>query len=438
MPALTRDVLGEEARAILRNLKDFVSSGKSTRMADISGALARGVSLDLGDYLLFLRKERYITLDPASTALGLTGEGERIAEGQNGETFIDKLGSFFAHRLDEPVEIRQEEITDVKRVAVQRPPVTRTLPTSPKPATPGAPEEEAGLAAGGYVRYDAIGAGTIATVYRGKHASLGVEVAVKELKDLFNYFAFLQRGEVVKRLKKELSAQAALRSPCVLEVLDQNCDVARPYWVVEYAPGGSLRKKLDDAAGALSLDVAVRAFFQLCHGLRVAHAAGIVHQGLKPENVLFDARGNARLSDFGLARVLESESQKNLPQLTVSGPALGYLAPEVIAKKGEAGPESDLYSLGILLYEMLTGQIPGRRSPLPSESMGGVPAALDPIFDKLTQDRKEERYRTIDELLADLSKAFPDGRHGAPATIVLYADGPPAAEAKPAPVAKKR
>ena len=227
------------------------------------------------------------------------------------------------------------------------------------------------------MKFDAIGGGPLGTVYKGRQNALGIDVCIKELKDIFGYFSFLQRGEVVKRLKREFCAQAQVRHPSVLAVLDQSTDAGKPYVVMELMQG-SLRDRLEKAGGkGLPVSQAIRILLQLSYGLRAAHATGLTHHNLKPENVLFDAFGNAKLGDFGLARVIEVEQGKGLPQVFVGTGSLSYLAPELIVKK-DAGPAADVYGLGILLYEMLTGGVPGRRSPLPSELNPEVPSKLDP------------------------------------------------------------
>lgn len=257
-----------------------------------------------------------------------------------------------------------------------------------------------------YQKHDQVGSGPLGTVFKGKHNALGLDVCVKELKDIFGYFSFLQRGEVIKRLKKELCAQAQVRHPGIVQVLDQNTDVARPYFVMELCKG-SLREKLDASGGkGIAVPLAIRYFLQLAYGLRAAHQQGLTHHNIKPENVLFDAYGNAKLGDFGLSRVIEVDQTKGMPQVFVGTGGMGYMSPELISRSKDVGPSSDVYGLGILLYEMLTGQIPGRRSPLPSEINTECPTKLDPIFDKMTQDRKDSRYPDFEATLDDFYNAF--------------------------------
>jgi serine/threonine protein kinase len=214
-------------------------------------------------------------------------------------------------------------------------------------------------------------------------------------------------------------------------VLDQNCDVARPFYVTELCAGGSLRQKLDATEGkGLPAEEAIRVFLQLCYALRAAHATGLTHGNLKPENVLFDGLGNARLSDFGLSRVIEVDTAKGMPQVFVGTGGMGYMSPEQLARSTkDLGPSSDVYGAGIVLYEMLTGQIPGRRSPLPSAVNSAAPAKLDALFDKMTQDRREQRPPDVDAVLTEFYAAFADGAWLKKGDLILSSQAVPAAAA---------
>jgi hypothetical protein len=293
-----------------------------------------------------------------------------------------------------------------------------------RPATSSSPGGELD---GRYLKSDPFGAGPLGQVFRGKQVSTGVDVAVKELKDIFGYFSFLQRSEVMKRLKKELQAQAAVRHPSVCQVLDLNLDTARPYFVLELCAGGSLREEMEEAEGrGLKVEQAIRYFLQICYGLRAAHATGLTHTNLKPENILIDQMGNAKLADFGLTRVIEVDSVKGMPQVIVGTGGMGYLPPELLSRgKGVgASPSADVYSLGILFYEMLTGSLPGRRSPLPSGARKDVPERIDAIFDKMTQDRKDDRIPDIDSVLTEFYSAFPGNEYSRKGDLILWSDTP--------------
>jgi hypothetical protein len=276
-----------------------------------------------------------------------------------------------------------------------------------------------------YQKFDPIGTGPLGTVFKGRFTALGLDICLKELKDIFGYFSFLQRGEVLKRLKKELCAQAQVRHPGVVQVVDQNVEASRPYFVLELMHG-SLKERLEAGGGnGVPVPFALRAFLQMAYGLRAAHAAGLTHHNLKPENVLFDAYGNAKLADFGLGRVVEVDATKGMPQVFVGTGGMPYMAPELMNRGAkEPGAAADVYGLGILLYEMLTGQIPGRRSPLPSEVNPEAPSGLDQLFDKATQDKREQRYPDVDAMLEDFYKAFPEREFLARGDLVLSSDAP--------------
>jgi serine/threonine protein kinase len=292
-------------------------------------------------------------------------------------------------------------------------------PAAPSVASAAAPK---GDALDRYQKFDPIGTGPLGTVFKGRFNALGLDICIKELKDIFGYFSFLQRGEVLKRLKKELCAQAQVRHPAIAQIVDQNVDSARPYFVVELLRG-SLKEKLE-AGGEKGVPVpmALRCFLQLAYGLRAAHASGLTHHNLKPENILFDSYGNAKLADFGLGRVIEVDATKGMPQVFMGTGGMAYMAPELIHRSKDVGPSADVYGLGILLYEMLTGQIPGRRSPLPSEVNAEAPSGLDSIFDKATQDKKEQRYSDIDAMLLDVYKAFPDKEYLDKGDLILSSE----------------
>ncbi len=470
MSETTRDKVSGDALFILKSLKENQRLGRSNKLADVKMSLENSVSLEFDSYFFFLRKFHYIAMD-REAQLKLTDQGDRVSSGEEVDRFGGEIADFFAEQIVEapPPPPLEDEPSPTSTAApfIAPPPLPATdivLESNPMPQPPNrggrkpqqddaypqvtAPEVRGG---GGYgnppppppapmqltaavavsgpgmgsgmgagpgpkgqdldLRYqknDQVGSGPLGTVFKGKHNALGLDVCVKELKDIFGYFSFLQRGEVIKRLKKELCAQAQVRHPGIVQVLDQNTDVARPYFVMELCKG-SLREKLD-AAGTKGLPVpqAMRYFLQISYAMRAAHQQGLTHHNVKPENVLFDAWGNAKIGDFGLGRVIEVDQSKGMPQVFVGTGGMGYMSPELIGRSKDAGPSSDVYGLGILLYEMLTGQIPGRRSPLPSEINSDVPTKLDPIFDKMTQDRKESRYPDFEAVFEDFYSAFAD------------------------------
>jgi eukaryotic-like serine/threonine-protein kinase len=472
---MTIDKVSGDALFILKSLKENGRLGRSNKLGEAKALLEGQVSLDFDSYFFFLRKFHYIAMD-RDAQLKLTDQGEQVLDGASMDRFTTEVGDFFREQLVDPglpdttllsVPPAISPVTDTmllenpmpqppSRGGTRKPspddlpqlsphvtaPEVRAQqqayslsPPAPPPPVPlpltAAVSSPSGVVAGAkgqdldqrYQKQDQLGQGPLGTVHRGRHTALGIDVCVKELKDIFGYFSFLQRGEVIKRLKKELCAQAQVRHPGVVQVLDQNTDVARPYYVTELCRG-TLREKLDSLGGSKGVPVpqAMRYFLQLAYALRAAHQQGLTHHNLKPENVLFDAFGNAKLSDFGLSRVIEVDQSKGMPQVFVGTGGMGYMSPELLSRGKESGPSSDVYGVGILLYEMLTGQLPGRRSPLPSEINSEVPAAIDPIFDKMTQDRKESRYPDFEAVFDDFYTAFGDKAYLARGDLILWSE----------------
>jgi eukaryotic-like serine/threonine-protein kinase len=447
--AITRDTVSGEALFILKNLRENGRLGRSNKLADVKTALEPAVSLEFDAYFFFLRKFHYIAMD-REAQLRLTDTGERVVEGNELDRFSGEVGEFFSEQLapaDEPignsfpVEV-ETSVPALEHVTVEtavpstpaappaNTPLPRSMPRRTTTAVDGvaavdgrpAPSSKPGDGDLRYTKFDALGSGPLGTVYKGRQNSLGTEVAVKELKDIFGYFSFLQRSDVVKRLKAELCAQAQVRHPGVVSIYDQNTDVGRPFVVMELLRG-NLRERLDATGGkGLPVPQAVRTFLQLSYALRAAHVQGLTHQNIKPENVLFDAYGNAKIGDFGLSRVIEIDSGKGMPQVYVGTGSLSYLAPELIVKAKDAGGAADVYGVGILLYEMLTGAIPGRRSPLPSEVRTDAPSKLDLIFDKMTHDRREARYPDFDSMLEEFYGAFSEGEYLGRGDLVLSSE----------------
>ncbi|PTL76409.1 serine/threonine-protein kinase [Vitiosangium sp. GDMCC 1.1324] len=485
-PAIHRDTVCGEALFILQSLKENGRLGRSSKLADVKATLEPSVSLEFDSYYLFLRKYLYIALDHREAQLRLTELGERVVGGELQDKFALEVGEFFADQLagdvpvvqgadegDEPImpppppDIFLEEsemlrpaeppslprtrasgsfgvelplpapvppppVASMRNEAIPLPPAPPVAPMAPPApvsasvqplATPSAPKASE-LLDQRYQKLEAVGSGPLGTVYKGRFNALGQDICVKELKDIFGYFSFLQRGEVLKRLKKELCAQAQVRHPGIVQVLDQNTETAKPYYVLEQLHG-SLKGRLEDGGGkGIPVSLAMRCFLQVAYALRAAHAVGLTHHNLKPENILFDVYGNAKLGDFGLGRVVEQDASKGLPQVFVGASGMVYLAPELLQpqRAKDSGPASDVYGLGILLYEMLTGQIPGRRSPLPSEVNPEAPAGLDAIFDKMTQDRVEQRYPDVDAMLEDFYKSFTEAQFLAKGDLILSSE----------------
>jgi eukaryotic-like serine/threonine-protein kinase len=193
-----------------------------------------------------------------------------------------------------------------------------------------------------------LGAGGMGRVYLARDRSLSRDVALKVLDE-----RHAENPEFVERFRREAKAAASLSHPNMLTVYDAGEDDETPYIAMEYVPGGTLKNRIQQR-GALPPRVAAGVTFEVANALAAAHEKSIVHRDIKPENVLVTDQGHAKVGDFGIARAATATA------ITETDLILGsvrYLSPEQ-AKGEEVGPPSDLYSLGVVLYEMLTGRVP--------------------------------------------------------------------------------
>src|SRR5512142_1109897 len=193
-----------------------------------------------------------------------------------------------------------------------------------------------------------IGAGGMSTVYRALDETLQRPVAIK----LMNR-EVASDSDQLERFRREARAVAQLSHPHIVGVIDAGEDESRPYIVFEYIEGETLKERIR-RLGRLPVPEAVAYSIEIARALGAAHERQIVHRDVKPQNVLIDEEGTAKVTDFGIARSMTEEG------LTADGRVLGttdYVSPEQ-ALGQDVGPQSDLYSLGIVMFEMLTGDVP--------------------------------------------------------------------------------
>jgi serine/threonine protein kinase len=251
-----------------------------------------------------------------------------------------------------------------------------------------------------------IGAGGMSTVYRALDETLQRRVAIK----LMNREVAADSDQL-ERFRREARAVAQLSHPHIVGVIDAGEDEGRPYIVFEYVEGETLKERIR-RLGRLPIAEAVAYAIEIARALGAAHARHIVHRDVKPQNVLIDEEGSAKVTDFGIARTLDEEG------LTADGRVLGttdYVSPEQALGQHVTG-QSDLYSLGIVLYEMLTGEVPFKgdsqvavamkhvREQIPDVQVKRpeVSAALAAVVDDATAKRPDDRYADDAELIADL------------------------------------
>jgi serine/threonine protein kinase len=435
---LTKEVVAQEARFILDHLLNSSKYGPEVQVEELRRLCEQSVSLRMADYINFLERFGYLTYDRATQMVSIASDGERVVGGEKmAELVIDVVHHF------RPILSRTRAKEDGSRSVSAGGAGGAALGggaasgggamgnaslggTSRAGATQGGPVmvTDAGneLLDDRYEKLRPLGTGGIGTVYLARQVHLGREVALKEVRELFSVFTEPQRQELVRRFDEELRRSASLFHPNIVPVIDGNTAREYPYMVSEYLPGGSLRGVLDRAV-SLPPDLCVKVFLQVLHGLSHAHNRGVVHRSLKPENILFDSAGNVRITDFGMARMVERDDTV-IKQVYVGRGSVAYMAPELFTDQSSVGPQSDLYAAGIILYEMLARKLPGRRSPMPTKLFPDLPPIVDDIFDKLTQDEREDRYSNVEEVLEDFFQADAAKSFLEPRGAVLFLQSP--------------
>jgi serine/threonine-protein kinase len=261
------------------------------------------------------------------------------------------------------------------------------------------------LIAGRYEVERPLGHGAMAVVDLARDTELGRDVAVKRLAE-----NLARDDELRARFLREARLAARLAHPNVVRVYDVGEDGDRPFIAMEYVDGETLGDLLT-RRGPLPPDEVVQLGVQACRGLAAAHDAGLVHRDVKPQNLLLGRDGLLKLGDFGVAFGLEGT------RLTTAGTVLGtaaYLAPEQ-ARGEEVTAAADVYALGAVLYELLTGQPPRRAEtladlarPVEIQPPKGVPAALSTIVMRCLAADPEERPASAAELARDLAATSPE------------------------------
>jgi eukaryotic-like serine/threonine-protein kinase len=262
---------------------------------------------------------------------------------------------------------------------------------------------------GRYLLSDLLGTGGMAEVFLAHDRMLDRDLALKVLKE---HYAKDER--FVRRFRKEARSVAALNHPNVVQIYDQGrAEDGRCYIAMEYVPGGSL-EDLILRRGPLAPSEATRLASQVAEALHAAHIRGIVHRDVKPQNVLIGEAGHAKVADFGIA-LAASRTSTSGTNLLFGTPS--YMSPEQ-AMGERVGPESDLYSLGVVLYEMLTGTVPfAAEGPLatamkhltelplsPRKRNASVPKAMDALVMRLLSKAPEDRYPSAAQLIEDLRR----------------------------------
>jgi serine/threonine protein kinase len=275
------------------------------------------------------------------------------------------------------------------------------------------PSNLEGITLGKYRILEPLGRGGMAQVYKAYHPQLDRYMAIKILRS-----DLVENDEFLTRFRQEAHAVSGLRHANIVQVFDFDVQDDSYYMVMELLEGDTLRALLNDYRvrnQRMPLDQVVRIIKDVLSGLSYAHAEGITHRDIKPANIMLNKKGQAVLTDFGVAQIIGST------QHTVTGALMGtlnYMAPEQ-GLKGESDNRSDIYSLGIVFYEMLTGYTPFDADtplailmkhlndplPVPTQIDPALPSALEMIVLKALAKDPDDRYQTADEMAEALLHA---------------------------------
>ncbi len=259
-----------------------------------------------------------------------------------------------------------------------------------------------------YEIIDKVGAGGMSDVYRAKDHILGREVAIKILKQEFS-----EDATFVAKFRTEAQSAAGLEHPNIVNIYDVGSEDGMYFIVMEYVEGITLKTYIEKK-GQLNFKEAISIAIQVGRGIEAAHSKGIIHRDIKPQNIIISTEGKVKVTDFGIARAASA----NTIHADVMG-SVHYSSPEQ-ARNGFVDGKSDIYSLGIVMYEMVTGRVPfdgdntvaiaiqhlQEEMVAPSAYAADLPISLEKIILKATMKSPDRRYATISDMLMDLKKAL--------------------------------
>jgi serine/threonine-protein kinase len=223
---------------------------------------------------------------------------------------------------------------------------------------------------------------------------------------------FANDREFVARFEKEANALASLSHPNIIQIFDRGTAGNHYYFTMELVVGRTLRDLLNE--GRVAPNRALKIAVQVAHAIDHAHESKIVHRDLKPENILIDARGHVKVADFGLAGMRGSERDLKLTATSVAMGTINYMAPEQRKDAKHVDHRADLYSFGVMLYELLTGELPIGRFKLPTERVQGLDPRLDQIVSSLLEPEPEHRPSKAGDVATQLEELIPSSSVNVP------------------------
>ena len=360
-----------------------------------------------GRFVRQRRRELDLTQEELARRVGCAAITIRKIEAEDARPSVqiaERLAMALAILLDDRAEF-------VRRARAIRPEVDEALPTPPPSLEEIGSEDLTGRAIRGYALNEKIGSGGMGAVYRAIQPLVEREVAIKIILP-----TYANHPDFIRRFEAEAQLVARLEHPHIVPLYDYWREPGVAYLVMRLLRGGSLQRLIQE--GLLPVEAVARLLEQIGSALTSAHRIGIIHRDLKPANILLDEDQNAYLADFGIAKNL---GNPDLSDQTQAGAVIGspqYMSPEQI-RSLSIRPQSDIYCLGVMLYELLTGKIPfvgptpidyiqqQLSTPMPSLAAHrtGLPASLDAVIARATAKNPDERYSDVPAMLADFRGA---------------------------------
>lgn len=368
------------------------------------------------------RRELDLTQDELARRVGCAAITLRKIEADDLRASV-QIAERLAMALAIPLEERSEF---VRRARAVRPESSELPQVTPPPSMEEIGREDlTGRAIRGYALAERIGMGGMGSVYRAVQPNVEREVAVKIILP-----AFANHPDFIRRFEVEAQLVARLEHPHIVPLYDYWREPGVAYLVMRLLRGGNIQTVLKQ--GPMPVDTTTHMLEQICSALNAAHRIGVIHRDLKPANVLLDEDSNAYLADFGIAKNLGDPDFENQTQADAIIGSPQYMSPEQI-RSLSIRPQTDVYCLGVMLYEMLTGALPFAgptpfdmieqhvNTPMPplSAHKSGLPAALDAVIKRATAKDPEERYADVLSLFNDFRQAIGSVAN-AHATVIAY------------------
>lgn len=364
--------------------------------------------ISFGSFVRQRRREMDLTQEELARRVGCAAITLRKIEADDLRPSV-QIAERLAMALAIPLDDRAEF---VRRARAVHPEASDFPAITPAPSLDEIGREDlTGRAIRGYALAERIGMGGMGSVYRAIQPNVEREVAVKIILP-----AFANHPDFIRRFEAEAQLVARLEHPHIVPLYDYWREPGVAYLVMRLLRGGNVQNLLGQ--GPLSLDVTTHLLEQICSALNVAHRIGVIHRDLKPANVLLDEDNNAYLADFGIAKNISNPDLEHQTQIDEMVGSPRYISPEQI-RSLSIKPQTDIYCLGIMLYEMLTGALPFAgptpidyiqqhiNAPMPplSAHHPGLPAALDAVIGQATAKNPEDRYVDTMTLFKDFCQA---------------------------------